>query len=159
MKTRAIRGTRSDRLPLVVSEDGYVRLTMAAFRAIRLNHLVSELDADPNPPPSSASGACLASIVGYTEWASQAPAALSLGWDWCIATCGCRVLYVRAGEVRSNVMLVDAQRRDLGALATGILLCDAVDALGWEQAVDDYISNRYGCHLSNLTVTESRTSL
>jgi hypothetical protein len=69
------------------------------------------------------------------------------------------VLYVRAGEVRSNVMLVDAQRRDLGALATGILLCDAVDALGWEQAVDDYISNRYGCHLSNLTVTESRTSL
>ena len=37
MKTRAIRGTRSDRLPLVVSEDGYVRLTMAAFRAIRRN--------------------------------------------------------------------------------------------------------------------------
>jgi hypothetical protein len=159
MKTRAARGARSDRLPLAVSEDGYVRLTMAAFRAIRLTHLLSELDADPNPPSSSASGACLASIVGYTEWASQAPVALSLGWDWRIATSGGRARYEREGEVRSNIMLVNAQRRDLGAMATGVLLCDAVDVLGWEQAVDDYISNRYACHLSNLTVTESRTSL
>ena len=159
MKSRTIRGVRSDRLPLVVSEDGYVRLTVAAFRAIRLTHLLSELDADINPPPSTASGACLASIVGYTEWASPTPPALSLGWDWRIATHGCRVRFEREGEVRSNVMLVSAQRRDLGAMATGVLLCDAVDMLGWEQAVDDYISNRYACNLSNLTVTESRTSL
>jgi hypothetical protein len=159
MKPRAIRGVRGDRLPLVVSEDGYVRLTLAAFCAIRLTHLLSELDADISPPRSSASGACLASIVGYTEWASQTPPALSLGWDWRIATCGTQVRYEREGEVRSNVMLVDARRRDLGAMATGVLLCDAVDTLGWEQAVNDYISNRYACHLSNLTVTESRTNL
>jgi Domain of unknown function (DUF4902) len=159
MKTRAIRGGRGDRLPLMVSEDGYVRLTIAAFRAIRMTHLLSELDADVTLPPSTASGACVASIVGYTEWASQTPPALSLGWDWRIATLGCRVRYERDGEVRSNVMLVDKQRRDLGAPATGALLCDAVDALGWEQAVNDYISNRYACHLSNLTVTEIRTSL
>ena len=56
-------------------------------------------------------------------------------------------------------MLVDARRRDLGALATGVLLCVAVDILGWEQVVDHYISNRYACHLSNLTVTENRSSL
>ncbi|MGA8343484.1 MAG: DUF4902 domain-containing protein, partial [Candidatus Sulfotelmatobacter sp.] len=85
--------------------------------------------------------------------------ALSLGWDWRIATSGCRVRYVREGEVRSNVMLVDARRRDLGALATEVLLCVTVDTLGWEQAVEHYISNRYACHLSNLTVPESRTSL
>jgi hypothetical protein len=158
MKPRAIRGVRGDRLPLVVSEDGYVRLTLAAFRAIRLTHLLSELDADISPPRSSASGACLASIVGYTEWASPTRPALSLGWDWRIATCG-RVRYEREGEVRSNVMLIDARRGDLGAMATSVLLCDAVDTWGWEQAVNDYISNRYACHLSNLTVTESRTSL
>jgi hypothetical protein len=165
MKPRATRGARSDRLPLVVSEDGYVRLTVAAFRAIPLTHLLSELDADANLPSRSASGACVASIAGYTEWASHtewtshmAPA-LSLGWDWRIAICTSRVRYERDGEVRSNVMLVDARRRDLGAMTTGVLLCDAVDGLGWERAVDDYISNRYACHLSNLTVTESQTSL
>jgi hypothetical protein len=159
MKTRTIRGDRSDRLPLVVSEDGYVRLTMAAFRAIRLNHLLSELDADINPPPSTASGACLASIVGYTEWASQAPRGTVTGLG--LAHCDLRLPGAlrarRRGPQQRHAGRCAAARP--GALATGVLLCDAVDALGWEQAVDDYISNRYACNLSNLTVTESRTSL
>ena len=142
-----------------MSPDGYVRLTVTAFRAIALTHLLSELDADLNLPPSTASGACLASIVGYTEWASQTTPALSLGWDWRIATTAGRVRYEREGEVRSNVMLVDTRGRDLGALATGVLLGVAVDILGWEQAVDHYINNRYAWHLSNLTVTENRSSL
>jgi hypothetical protein len=142
-----------------VSPDGYVRLTDTALRAIPLAHLLSELDPDLDLPPSTASGACLASIVGFTEWVSQTTPALSLGWDWRIATIGCRVRYEREGEVRSNVMLVDAQRHDLGALFTGALLRVAVDNLGWERAVDKYISNRYARHLSNLTVTGSRPSL
>ena len=143
----------------MVSADGYVRVTAAALRATPLAHLLSELDADLDLPPSTASGACLASIAGYTEWASQTTPALSVGWDWRIATSGCRVRYERQGEVRSNIMLVDARRQDLGPLATLAVLGVAVDNLDWERAVDDYISNRYGCHLSNLTVTESRTSL
>src|ERR1700687_5711705 len=148
MKPRG-RGLGSGgRPPLAVSPDGYVRLTVAALRVIPLTHLLSELDTDINPPPSTASGACFASIVRYTEWASQTSPALSLGWDWRIATSGCRVRYVREGEVRSNVMLVDARRRDLGALATEVLLCVTVDTLGWEQAVEHYIRNRYACHLS-----------
>jgi hypothetical protein len=56
-------------------------------------------------------------------------------------------------------MLVDARRRDLGALATAVLLCAAIDILDWETAVDHFISNRYACNLSNLTVTENRSSL
>jgi hypothetical protein len=159
MNSRARRGPSGDRAPLAVSPDGYVRLTVTAFRAIALTHLLSELDADLKLPPSTVSGACLASIVGYTEWASQTTPALSLGWDWRIATTAGRVRYEREGEVRSNVMLVDTCRRDLGALATGVLLGVAVDILGWEPAVDHYISNRYACHLSNLTVTENRSSL
>jgi hypothetical protein len=159
MNSRARRSSSGDRVPLAVSPDGYVRLTTTAFRATPLTHLLSELDADVDLPPSTASGACLASIVGYTEWASQTTPALSLGWDWRIATAAGLVRYERDGEVRSNIMLVDARRRDLGALATGVLLCVAVDILRWEQAVDHYISNRYACHLSNLTVTENRSSL
>ncbi|HEY4972661.1 MAG TPA: DUF4902 domain-containing protein [Steroidobacteraceae bacterium] len=159
MNSRARRSSSGDRIPLAVSPDGYVRLTATAFRAITLVHVLSELDADVDPPPSTASGACLASIVGYTEWASQTTPALSLGWDWRIATNAGVVRYQRDGEVRSNIMLLDARRRDLGPLATGVLLCVAVDLLGWEQAVGHYISNRYACHLSNLTVTENRSSL
>jgi hypothetical protein len=159
MNSRARRRSSGDRVPLAVSADGYVRLTTTAFRAIPLSHLLSELDADVSLPPSTASGATLASIVGYTEWTSQTKPALSLGWDWRIATAAGRVRYQRDGEVRSNIMLVDARRRDLGALATGVLLCVAIDLLEWEQPVDHYITNRYACNLSNLTVTENRSSL
>jgi hypothetical protein len=161
MKSKARRGSRGKRPTLTVSADGYVRLTASAFRAIALTHLLSELDPDPDIdlPPSTASGACVASIVGYTEWASHTTPALSLGWDWHIETTAGRVRYQREGGIRSNVMLVDECRRDLGAAATDVLLCIAIDSLGWEQAVNHYISNRYACHLSNLTVTENRSSL
>lgn len=159
MNSRARRGSKADRAPLTVSPDGYVRVTAAGLRAVPLAHLLSELDADLNLPPSTASGACLASIAGYTEWASHTTPALSIGWDWRIATSDCRVRYERQGEVRSNIMLVTARRQDLGELATLAALGVAVDDLDWERAVDDYISNRYACHLSNITVTESRPSL
>jgi hypothetical protein len=159
MKSKARSGSCAKRATLTVSADGYVRLTASAFRAIALTHLLSELDADIGLPPSTASGACLASIAGYTEWASQTTPALSLGWDWRIETTAGHVRYEREGGIRSNVMLVDERRRDLGAAATDVLLCIAIDALGWEQAVNHYISNRYACHLSNLTVTENRSSL
>ena len=109
MNSRARRGSSGDRAPLTVSADGYVRVTAAALRAVPLAHLLSELDADLNLPPSTASGACLASIAGYTEWASHTSPALSVGWDWRIATDGCRVRYQRQGEVRSNIMLVNAR--------------------------------------------------
>jgi Domain of unknown function (DUF4902) len=159
MKSKARRGSRGKPATLTVSPDGYVRLTASAFRALALTHLLSELDADIGLPPSTASGACLASIVGYTEWASQTTPALSLGWDWRIETTAGHVRYEREGGIRSNVMLVDERRRDLGAAATDVLLCIAIDSLRWEQAVNHYISNRYACHLSNLTVTENRSSL
>jgi len=159
MKSKARRGSRGKWATLTVSADGYVRLTVSAFRAIALTHLLSELDADIGLPPSTASGACLASIAGYTEWASQTTPALSLGWDWRIETTAGQVRYEREGAIRSNVMLVDEWRRDLGAAATDVLLCIAIDSLEWQLAVDHYISNRYACHLSNLTVTENRSSL
>jgi hypothetical protein len=159
MISRARRGRGGDRAPLMVSPDGYVRVTAAALRDVALAHLLSELDADINLPPSTASGATLASIAGYTEWASQTTPALSVGWDWRIATSGGQVRYERQGEVRSNIMLVNARCQDLGELATLAVLGVAVDDLDWERAVDHYISNRYACHLSNFTVTESRPNL
>ena len=46
-----------------------------------------------------------------------------------------------------------------GTYSTLVTLGVAVDNLDWERAVDNYISKRYACHLSNITVTESRPNL
>jgi hypothetical protein len=159
MNSRAPRGQGARQLQLQVSDDGYVRLGVADFRSIPLFHCLSELDSDAPEPARRPSGAVAASIDGYTEWVSETTPALSLGWDWRIATTAGSVRYVRDGDVRSNVMLIDVRGGDIGAMATGVLLCVAVDALGWEKIVADYITNRYACHLSNLTVTETRSSL
>jgi hypothetical protein len=156
---------RGESAPLVMSPDGYLRLGVPAFRAIRLSHLLSELDADADLPRGNACGACEASISGYTEWVSDGRPALSLGWDWRIATGVDRLRYQRDGEVRSNVMLLDARRRDLGARATAVLLCAAIDTLEWHTAVEHCIRHRYsGSHghgrdLVNFTAFENRSSL
>jgi len=127
-----------------VSADGYVRVDMAVFCSISLVHLLSALDADADLPLTHASGACVASITGYTEWVSPGWPALSLGWDWSVATGEGRVRYQRDGEVRSNVMLVNARWRDLGAQASAMLLCAAIDSLEWESTVEHFIRDRYG---------------
>ena len=130
---------------LIVSEDGYLRLTLARFRAIHLRHLISELDEDAPLNGPEAAGATTACIAGFTEWISDTNPALSLGWDWRLDTSSGRdARYVRAGEVRSNVMLCEPGIGDLGDLATSATLCAAVDALAWQAATHDHITKRYG---------------
>ncbi len=138
---------------LAVSNDGYMRLTLSAFRALALRHLFSALDEDPHASAHHATGASIASIFGFTEWVSDTTPAVSLGWDWRINTSGRRPRYVRDGEVRSNLMLIEPGLGDLGDVATSATLCAAVDALAWDTEIDQYITNKYGWHLSNLTVT------
>ena len=138
---------------LVLSHDGYLRLTLAAFRAIALRHLFSGLDEDAEGPGHDAAGASVASILGFTEWCSDTTPAVSLGWDWRLNTHGRRPRYVRDSEVRSNVMLIEPGLGDLGELATSATLSAAVDALPWATETNNYITNQYGWHLSNLTVT------
>lgn len=138
---------------LVVSDDGYLRLTMAAFRRIGLRHLFSGLDDDTESRGHMPGGASVASILGFTEWVSDTTPAVSLGWDWRLNTTGGRARYVRDSEVRSNLMLIDPRLGDLGDAATNATLAAAVNALPWEAQTENYISNHYGWHLSNLTVT------
>ncbi len=141
---------------LMLSNDGYVRLTLSAFRAIALRHLFSGLDQDEEESAaSSATGASESSILGFTEWVSDTTPAVSLGWDWRLNTLSGRARYVRDGEVRSNVMLIEPGLGDLGDLVTSATLCTAVDALAWEAETKQYISNQYAQHLSHLTVTPS----
>lgn len=128
---------------MVLSEDGYVRLSPAAFASIALAHVLSEIDTDTPGPGAAGAGASVSAIAGITEWASETLPALSLGWNWRLATGRSPPRYERDGEVRSNIMLVDAAQRDFGPLATDALLRVAVDALDWRQVTADYISRRY----------------
>jgi hypothetical protein len=146
-------GTHPVSAALVVSKDGYLRLTLSAFRAIAMRHLFSGLDTESEPPDHYATGASAASILGFTEWVSDTIPAVSLGWDWRLDTNAGTPRYVRDGEVRSNVMLIEPGLGDLGDLATSATLSAAVDALSWTAETNQYITKNFGWHLSNLTVT------
>jgi len=126
-----------------VSADGYARLTLATFYMIRLVHLFSELDPDAAASAASPTGASAATIVGFTEWASETVPALSLGWNWRLVTGNAPPRYERDGEVRSNIMLIDASRLDYGAVGTDALLREAINALDWQRVIADYITRRY----------------
>lgn len=159
MKSRGQGDDAPETQPPALSSDGYLRLTLPAFRTMALMHVMSELELEGKHASAGPAGASLASIIGYTEWASRSRPAMSLGWDWRLDTSTGRPRYERIGEVRSNIMLLDSQERDLGGVATETLLCIAVDSLAWQQTVGHYITDRYACHPSRLTVNQTRSFL
>jgi hypothetical protein len=134
------------RLPLlgiVPSDDGYLRLNQARMRAIPLTHLISGLDADPAGADTGAVGATLAAIAGYTEWISLTFPALSLGWDWMLESSDRYLRYLRTGEPRSNIMLLDHHGRDLGPTPTAMALALLVDDFNWQETVAVFVRARY----------------
>ncbi|HWW71910.1 MAG TPA: DUF4902 domain-containing protein, partial [Duganella sp.] len=60
--------------------DSYIRLSLEQLQAVRLEHLISDIDADHPPAGGEATV-----ISGYTEWASAEVPRVSLGWDWELA--------------------------------------------------------------------------
>ena len=126
---------------IILFEDGYVRLTVETFLDMPLVHLVSGLDED-KPIPSQEGGS-LASISGYTEWVSATTPIVTLGWDWWLDMSQGQAVYVRLGESRSNIMLVDAMQGDLGTAKTLVLLEAAIDALEWREVAQEHITTLY----------------
>lgn len=121
-----------------LSPDGYVRLTLEQFQAIVLRHMWSGLD--PEDPASLHEGAIQTRITGYTEWVSETVPAITLGWDWQLQELSGRARYLRMGSPRSNIMLVEALRNDLGAVKTSKLLQVAIDETAWQAAVHSHIT-------------------
>ena len=124
-----------------LSPDGYVRLTLEQFQAIPLMHLLSGLDPDEYPPLHE--GASRTHISGYTEWVSEGTPVITLGWDWRMEGASGQARYLRTGFPRSNIMLVDDQRRDLGPANTAKLLEADIDKTAWQAAVRLPIMDRY----------------
>lgn len=131
-----------DRTPIIIlSEDGYVRLTLETFLATTLVHLVSGLDEDSSIP--SQERGSLASISGYTEWISSTMPIITLGWDWWLDVSQGQLDYVRLSAPRCNVMLVDTMQRDLDIATTLVLLEKVIDGLAWRDEVHKHIVTRY----------------
>ena len=124
-----------------LSPDGYVRLTLEQFQVIPLVHLLSDLD--PDEPLPLHEGASQTDISGYTEWVSETAPVITLGWDWRMEGASGQARYLRSGFPRSNIMLVDDQRRDLGPAITAKLLEAAIDKAAWQAAVRLRIMDRY----------------
>jgi hypothetical protein len=125
------------------SDDGYLRLTLRHLHAVPLVHLISGLDIDPGDEQPESVGAMLAVIAGYTEWASLTTPAISVAWDWLLHVADREVRYLRMGEPRSNIMLLDPHRRDLGPMQTAVALALLVDELVWQVTVSEYVRTRY----------------
>ena len=123
-----------------ISADSYIRLTLEQLQAVRLEHLISDIDAD-RPPAGGAATAT--AISGYTEWASAEVPRVSLGWDWELAPYEGGLRPRRLGLPRSNVMLVDAAGADLGPAASDAALARLVDQMDWQRAAWDDVSARH----------------
>lgn len=125
----------------VISEDGYIRLSFPKLEAIRLIHMISGLDE--YAPEIVSAGAISTAITGYTEWISNTSPAITIGWDWQLETISSPVSLKRISEPRSNIMLEDAGKRDMGPVKTAALLEIIIDTLDWQIAVMDHIDLRY----------------
>jgi hypothetical protein len=81
--------------------------------------------------------------MGYTEWVSTEKPAITIGWDWRLSASKGAASCLRFGEVRSNVMLMDDQGRDLGPQRSAELLGAELDGINWSDQVLQAVSSRY----------------
>ena len=123
------------------SKDGYLRMTFPTFENTPLVHFMSGLDEDHFCPDQSQANAC--GISGYTEWIGSTTPIVTIGWDWRIEVSQGRPRYILVGFPRSNLMFLDADRRDLGPVRTVRLLKGAVDSFCWQEETEKAITARY----------------
>lgn len=126
---------------LKVSADGYIRLTFAELRIVKLEHLLSGLD--DNDAAKMQVSATRTPITGYTEWLSRAAPQITIGWDWEMEYASGAVRLRRLGSPRSNVMLQDGEKCDLGHEQSLLLQELHIDAMDWQSIVMEQIKQRY----------------
>ena len=119
---------------------GLVRLSLDEALSSTLVHLASGLDEETAPRGCCG---CATHISGYTEWVSRGAPVITLGWDWRICACPWPPLWQRLGTPRSNVMLVDAARHDVGWQRNLMMLTTLIDALPWSECTSRAIALRY----------------
>lgn len=124
-----------------LSEDGYVRLALEMLLSTQLIHLLSGIDLD-HPVGSQIETSCT-NLSGYTEWVSTTSPQITLGWDWRLNSLLGKIIYIRLGAPRSNIMLVDNMQNDFGYTKTLTLLKSVIDKLKWQEELHKQICSRY----------------
>ena len=113
----------------IASADGYVRLPLSSLMALSFTRRVAWHDDDllnelreENIPALEA---------GYCEWSTADAQQVSLGWAW-FTVCAKGVTLLAPGGISSNVMLIDAKSRDMGANQTDSLLRAWLASVEWQ---------------------------
>ncbi|MBY4829487.1 DUF4902 domain-containing protein [Burkholderia dolosa] len=117
------------------SPDGYVRLSESALAALALDHVASGVDS--SLLAELRDNAIDARLAGYTEWERPAAAGvayLTVGWDWYLER-ATGTFVIASGDVRSNVMVVDATGADIGMFRTAAALAARLAQFDWAAAV------------------------
>ena len=115
--------------------DFYVRLSEQQVLGLKLRLLHAQLDehADPLQWEGPAS-----EWRGFTEWTTDDQRVVSVGWDWVTASDG--DIRLAADSLRTNLMVVDAQGRDLGAEATSACILQLLGTMQWQRQVLAFLS-------------------
>ncbi|WP_063551968.1 DUF4902 domain-containing protein [Burkholderia territorii] len=124
------------------SPDGYVRLSESALATLVLDHVASGLDA--SLLTELRDSAIDARLAGYTEWhrpAGAGVAYLTVGWDWYLER-ATGTFVIAGGDVRSNIMAVDAAGADLGMFRTAAVLAARLAHVDWPAAVASSLLGR-----------------
>jgi hypothetical protein len=118
-----------------LSVDGYVRLPEQMLANLQLVHVDSGIDE--TLLPDLRASAVDAVHAGYTEWQRMPPptmSPISVAWDWYLDRAS-GVLLVAWGDVRSNIMGVDASGSDIGMARTADVLIHRLARLNWRSEV------------------------
>jgi hypothetical protein len=126
---------------LIMTNTGYIHLSLSELQESVLVHLISGVDEDA--PVNGADDAVAAAITGYTEWVSEGGRVITIGWDWQMLAEDTAVRLRRISLPSSNVMLQSSSEGDLGHVTTARLLEDFVDAINWQPETLEYINVRY----------------
>ena len=122
---------------LIISNDGYIRLSEPELFHLQFHQLCSGLNLDDNQHSDRSSKT---EIRGYTEWVSHTSPSLSIGWDWIL---NYRGFPINTGCIYSNIMLIDSCFLDLGSEKTEQLLALFIAKLNWERKLMSHIKDKY----------------
>ncbi|MDE2419797.1 MAG: DUF4902 domain-containing protein [Gammaproteobacteria bacterium] len=115
-----------------LSDDGFIRMVFDELMETQLFHLISINEEHNFGDPYTR-------MFGYTEWVSQTPSIISIGWDWKLKHDDRVIDIVRTGLPRSNLMLTDNLECDIGLDQTLHLISQKIDSIAWEVIVKDQI--------------------
>ena len=115
--------------------DGYLRLTIQEFNALRLIHCWSVIDDGVQAELLTAG--LDSKCGGYTEWMGVYESdSASVGWSWYESSAGRFEIVPRAlGAIGTNLMLIGARGEDLGSNMTDDFLRSRLAVTQWQQSV------------------------